>query len=216
MKRDSVVIYRDLFEGLSSVPEKSYKRVMNAVLAYAMDGVEPNLTGLEYALFRQAKSQIDANNRKFENGKQGGRPKNQNEEIENQTETKVKPNDNQTKPNDNQSITKVKPKPSHANEKCEMSNEKCNIKESKKESIKKETNTQRTRESYESIMDDMEVEPEVRPALWEFIRHCQLNGRMITNSKLTDILVELDLSGSSPCEKISRLQGAIRGGYFSI
>ena len=51
------------------------------------------------ALFNALKPQIDANNRKFENGKKGGRPKG------NQSITKPKPNNNQSitnpKPNEN-------------------------------------------------------------------------------------------------------------------
>lgn len=148
MKRDSVVIYRDLFEGLKGVPERSYKRIMNAVLSYAMDGEEPKLSGLEYALFRQAKSAIDANNRKYENGKQGGRPKNQSEENENQSETKDEPNGNQTE---------IK---SNLNVKCKMLNDKGEMfkeKERKKENINIKNNTQCARDVNFSQMSDAEL-----------------------------------------------------------
>ena len=123
MKRDSVVIYRNLYEALQDVSEKAYKRIMNAILKYSMDGEETILTGVEKAVFQMAKTQIDANNKKFENGKRGaefgalgGRPKNN----ENPTETPQKPHKNPTE-------TPQKP----LNEKCEMINEKYNLKESK-------------------------------------------------------------------------------------
>lgn len=82
MKRDSVVIYRNLYEALQKVGDKSYKRIMNAILKYSLDGEESNLNGAENAVFQLARTQIDANNRKYENGKKGaasgskgGRPK---------------------------------------------------------------------------------------------------------------------------------------------
>lgn len=74
----------------------------------------------------------------------------------------------------------------------------------------------RARESYETIMDDMELEEEVRPMLWNFIKHCQLNKRTLTNDKLASILVALDMKGYSASEKIEALQAAINGGYYDI
>jgi hypothetical protein len=48
------------------------------------------------------KPQIDVNNKRFENGKKGGRPKREDEPTGNQKETKEKPSNNQSE-------TKVKP-----------------------------------------------------------------------------------------------------------
>ena len=72
------------------------------------------------------------------------------------------------------------------------------------------------RESYETIMDDMALEEEVRPILWSFIKHCQLNKHTLTNDKLANILVCLDMKGFSASEKIEALQAAINGGYYDI
>ena len=72
------------------------------------------------------------------------------------------------------------------------------------------------RESYETIMDDMALEEEVRPMLWNFIKHCQLNKHTLTNDKLANILVFLDMKGFSASEKIEALQAAINGGYYDI
>lgn len=70
--------------------------LFDALCNYALNDVEPELTGAPSAMFKLLKPQVDANNRRYENGKKGGRPKG------NQTETKTKPNNNQTK-------TKTKP-----------------------------------------------------------------------------------------------------------
>lgn len=72
------------------------------------------------------------------------------------------------------------------------------------------------RESYETIMDDMALEEEVRPMLWQFIKHCQLNKHTLTNDKLTNILVVMDMKGYSASEKIEALQAAVNGGYYDI
>ena len=154
--RDSVVIYRSLYEALKGVNERSYKKVMQAILGYAMDGKEPNLTGLEMTVFLIAKPQIDANNIKYENGKKGaqsgakgGRPK-------------------------------------------------------------------RDIESYDDIFVECAVEPSVKAALIEFIKHCQLNGKMVTNDKLYGIIVELDMQTTDKFEKVKIIKDAINGGYFDI
>ena len=74
----------------------------------------------------------------------------------------------------------------------------------------------RARESYESIMEDMCLEGEVKPMMWNFIKHCQLNGKTLTNDKLTGILIEMDKQRLSPSEKIEALEKAINGGYYDI
>lgn len=98
--RDSCIFYRSFLDAIELLPKKYQLGFYKALFNYALNDEPPkNLAGSAAALFKALQPQIDANNRKFENGKKGGRPK--------------KPNDNQTitkpKPNDNQSITKPKP-----------------------------------------------------------------------------------------------------------
>lgn len=94
--RDSFVFYRSFFESFSDLSKKDKLALFDALCNYALNDVEPELTGAPSAMFKLLKPQVDANNRRYENGKKGGRPKG------NQTETKTKPNNNQTK-------TKTKP-----------------------------------------------------------------------------------------------------------
>ena len=72
------------------------------------------------------------------------------------------------------------------------------------------------RESYEDIMNDCMVSETVRPVVWEFIKHCQLNGRTLTNEKLSGILVEMDMRSYDDQAKIDALNAAISGGYYDI
>lgn len=75
---------------------------------------------------------------------------------------------------------------------------------------------QKEMRTYEDVMTDMAIEESVKPTLWEFIRHCQLNGHTLTDAKLTNILVDMDMRRLSAQEKIDALQAAINGGYFDI
>lgn len=72
------------------------------------------------------------------------------------------------------------------------------------------------RESYDSIMNDLCLEEQVKPMMWSFIKHCQLNGKILTNDKLTNILLEMDRQLLSPSGKIQALQDAINGGYYDV
>lgn len=90
--RDSFVFYRSFAESVKNLPPEEYKKVMQSILDYALDGKEPEQSGIEYTVFCLVKPQIDANNKRYENGRKGGRPK----PSDNQELTKVEPNNNQT------------------------------------------------------------------------------------------------------------------------
>ena len=94
--RDSMVFYRSFYEAIKDLDPEDFKKSVQAIAEYALDGKEPEAVGISKTIFVLVKPQIDANTKRFENGSKGGRPKN------NQTETKTKPNHNQT-------VTKVKP-----------------------------------------------------------------------------------------------------------
>lgn len=99
--RDSFIFYRSFFEALLGMDKESQADCLMAIADYALNGTEPTLTPAVRLFFTLAKPQLDANNQRFENGKKGGRPKNQ-------TETKTKPNENQTEtkpePNVNENV----------------------------------------------------------------------------------------------------------------
>ena len=106
MERESMVFYKSFMVATDDLEPELYKTVIKMVLHYAMEGKEPEGDTIAKAFFSLIKPQIDANNRRYANGKQGGRKSNQDE-------TKVEPKPNQTitkgKPNHNQDETKVEP-----------------------------------------------------------------------------------------------------------
>lgn len=100
--RDSIVFYRSFYEAIKEIPLEEQGVVYNAIYGYALDGIEPELSGIAKAIFLLVKPQIDANNNRYENGKKGGKPK------ANQNETKTEPKPNQdeteTEPNENVNV----------------------------------------------------------------------------------------------------------------
>lgn len=216
MIRDSVVIYRNLYEALQGVSDKSYKRIMNAILRYSLDGEESELNGVEKAVFQMAKTQVDANNRKYENGKLGaefgslgGRPKKEKTSEENPKETP-------TKPQDNPKETPTKP----LNVKCKMLNDKClNLKVSKKVSNKKEiSNTSACAcESYDEVLSDFGVEGDYREAVFRFIAHLQNSFSVhVSNNRLEELIIKLDRAYETNRDKVTAIDEAIIKGYKFI
>lgn len=88
--RDSSIFYRSFYEAISELPEVNQLEVYNAVFEYTFNFKENELKGLSKTIFTLIKPQLDANNKKFTNGKSGGRPT-----KDKQDETKEEPKNNQ-------------------------------------------------------------------------------------------------------------------------
>lgn len=88
MERDSFVFYRSFFEAIEHLETMEQLEVYRAISDYSLNGNEPQLEGAALAIWILIKPQLDANWRKYENGKNGGRRK--------QEESKLKPNRKQT------------------------------------------------------------------------------------------------------------------------
>ena len=80
--RESMVMYHSFMDAMESLDAESYKAAMQGIMHYAMDGIMPELDGAAKMAFLFMKPQVDANNRRYENGKRGaeygklgGRPK---------------------------------------------------------------------------------------------------------------------------------------------
>ena len=92
--RDSFTFYRSFVEGIKELDAETCKKLLVALADYALDDEMPDLKGVEKALFLAWKPNIDASNRRKDNGLKGGRPaKSDTTEEPNETEL------NRTKPN---------------------------------------------------------------------------------------------------------------------
>lgn len=97
-KRDSFIIYRSFMEIIRELDDMQAKEFIMAISDYALDGVEPTLEGTLSMLWKPVKPQLDANRKRYENGKKGGAPKGsrnnpngrrgKNREVAEQTEIK--------------------------------------------------------------------------------------------------------------------------------
>lgn len=75
MERDSFIFYKSFAESARILSPKERAAFYEALIDYALFGEEPNIKGTVKALFVIAKQSIDSNNKKYEQGKKGGRPK---------------------------------------------------------------------------------------------------------------------------------------------
>lgn len=70
-ERGSFIFYRSFKESLEDLEDSDKLIMYEAISDYALDRIEPKLTGFPNALFRLIKPQLEANWRKFENGCKG-------------------------------------------------------------------------------------------------------------------------------------------------
>lgn len=73
--REAFVFYSSFYEAIKDLPAEEYKKTMNALCEYALNDNKIEVTGLAKLIITMAKPQIDANIKRYENGKKGGRPK---------------------------------------------------------------------------------------------------------------------------------------------
>lgn len=71
--RDSFVFYRSFYESMKKLPDADRLALYDALADYALNETKPELDPLHEALFVLMQAQIDANNKRYEDGKKGGR-----------------------------------------------------------------------------------------------------------------------------------------------
>lgn len=80
--RDSFVFYRSFLDGAEDLDPETFKRLMMAIMKYALDGEDDDtLTGLERTVYVSWKANVDSAIKRRENGKGGGRPKSENHRL---------------------------------------------------------------------------------------------------------------------------------------
>lgn len=113
--KNSFVFYETFESVIEELPEEMQLKFYKYITQYGLHGIEPEVTGIEKAIWTQIQFAIDqAQNRRkraIENGNKGGRPNqtitqnNPNETKKNQTITQNNPDITEN----NQSITQAKP-----------------------------------------------------------------------------------------------------------
>lgn len=232
-KSNRVTLFREQYEAISKLPVSIQGKVYKAVIDYNFTGVTPKLSGAAQLAFDLIKAGIDVSLSKQRAGQAGGKQNGSRSEAERkQEQSKYEAEEKQTPSNEE---AEAKQTVSRSEAKCKQdgsSEEKRSIEKnsiereekyreeitgSKKVSKKEKENASAHGQSYEELMDDLEVSDIVRPMLWEFIKHCQANGRKLINSKLRSIILSLDETyPRSERMKVFSLKKAIDGGYFDV
>ena len=105
MARDSFIFYRSFYEAISELPKENQADTYNAIMQYALDQEEIELTGISKAIFSLVKPQLDANYKKYENGKQKkSKTEAKQKQIKSKTGTNVNENVN-VNVNDNDNVS---------------------------------------------------------------------------------------------------------------
>ncbi len=95
MARDSFIFYRSFYEAIKEIPAEEQLQVYKAISIYALEQEEIGLSGIAKAIFSLIKPQLDANYKKYENGKQSkSKTKANYKQNESKTETNVNDNEN--------------------------------------------------------------------------------------------------------------------------
>lgn len=204
MAKNSFVLYHNYRETLEDLTDEQVGTLFRAIFDYEIERKEPNFDGELKIAFKFIKKDLDVNLEKYENICKRNRQNGQNGGA----------------PVGNQNARKQPKQPKQADNDNEYDNED-DIEERKKESIEEYNilSIERTHErmSYDEIFEDFCVEPQLKDVLIEFIRHCQLNKKVLTNDKLQRIIVNLDLNHPKDVgAKVKSVQNAISGGYFDI
>jgi len=93
-KKSSFIFYRSFFEASKPLGKEQKAELFDAICEYALNQEETEREPIVNAMFALIKPQLDANNKRYENGKKGGRPITKKKPNNNQKETKSKPNVN--------------------------------------------------------------------------------------------------------------------------
>lgn len=88
------------------------------------------------------------------------------------------------------------------------------VNKSKEDISKKVSNKKEELESYNEIFAAMQVSDRTKRALIDFIRHLKLNGVVMINSRLQELLFKLDVVyGNDELAKCKEIRNAIINGY---
>ena len=93
-ERGQFTFYRSFWEAVKGLPKKDRLPILEAIISYALDGVEPTgLSQSQFAFFLLVKPTLDSSRKKAASGKQGGKTTKANDK---QTASKQQANNKQT------------------------------------------------------------------------------------------------------------------------
>lgn len=94
--RDSFIFYRSFQEAIEEASETEQLAIYRAIAGYALNRIEPILSGVAKLAWLLIKPQLEANWKRFENGCKGGAPEGNKNNRFSKSTTKVQPKMNQS------------------------------------------------------------------------------------------------------------------------
>jgi len=73
--KNSFIFYTSFYEAIKELEDDTQLKLYQAIMEFALNEKEIELTGIAKAIFALIKPQISANNKRYEDGCRGGRPK---------------------------------------------------------------------------------------------------------------------------------------------
>ena len=101
--RDSFIFYRSFYEAISDLDDMQQLEIYKAVANFSLNFTEPNLLGVAATIFKLIKPQLEANNKRYENG---SKPKNK----QNRSEPEANPKQEISEPEANKNKNENKNK----------------------------------------------------------------------------------------------------------
>lgn len=199
--KDGFIFYQSFFTAIEKLKEDSDRLACyEAICRYGLSGEEPEEDdGITAAIFALIKPQIDANEKRREAGRKGGKAtQEQNASKAQAIESEVKANSSKAQANE----SKAEPK-----DKCKR--EKENIKEKGKEKNKKESADER-RDVFETCT------PELKAEVLKFVEHRKKLRKPMTEHAIELLINKLNVIGVNDTQRIELLQTAIEHGWQTV
>lgn len=96
VNRDSFIFYRSFQDAINEASEHEQLLIYRAIANYALNREEPQLQGVAKLAWLLIRPQLDANWKRFENGRKGGAPEGNKNNRYSKSTTKVQPKTNQS------------------------------------------------------------------------------------------------------------------------
>ncbi|MBQ7913757.1 MAG: hypothetical protein IJ308_08495 [Clostridia bacterium] len=232
--KDSFVLYTKYEEQISLLSDAQAGVLLRALICYQSQKDLPEMDGMTNIVFTVIRQQIDFDNQKYDevcavrkaSGAQGGRPP---KRVENKGNKPKKPNgfeNKDEKPNGYfKNQTKAKKPESDTDTDTDTDND-TDIEERKKEiyinnnltpsACEEEYEDESELISHEDIMRNFGISKTLTNELKDFLRQCYINGHIVSNEKLEDIVFRLIDDLNDDVSRVACVRRAISGGYFDI
>ena len=231
--KDSFILYTKYEEQISLLSDAQAGILFRALLCYQSEKSLPEMDSMTNLVFTMIRQQIDFDNQKYDDicrarseagklgaeyGKLGGRPSKRAKTPKGDKETAKTAKGVLETP---YGFSKTAKTPESESDTDNDTDNRERKKEIDKDIISISAcaceEEDEELKSHEDIMREWELSNGLTETMKEFLRHCYINGHVVSNAKLEDILLRLfERFTTDDKAKVDCVTNAIRGGYFDI